>query len=882
MLFEIKKILRTKTFILIILMSLLVSFISIKKEENSNILEQHTLYSQKYLSYHAELTMGINKKINSIEYAKIIAKQGYIKKEQEKLFFSEDEMIYKNKAEKYYKSLVNLNNLYQKSQTTTNYSKKIREFTNSFRYFYNNYGGFTALDKVRNNLSYKDDLIFPVFDNEKSKDIDEIIFLENLADYYEKHNIDYISPLKSKATTNIVRKSIPIIFSPISIIIFIIIIMKSLFDEFYRNTKTFKKLVDVKSINEILNKLISANILFALYSLISFTFVIIFSFIISREFGSFLSPLISLTQSNGKLILRFTNLSTYLAKSSIITFIIFSFVFSLIMLISSIIKKETLINMITSITTLILLIFTFRKTPYAFYNPLSYLLFPQSIISKINPSSFISSYDKVLNLNTSFLLVYIFITIIFIFSTSYFYNKERKLNFKFNLEIPSFIPNKLASFEWKKQESNIKTISIFFSLLVLFIFVLVLLIETDKVTNNHILNNFERTYNLRANIPNQPSIKNSEIQNIRQKYQFADYKKLQELFEKYPSYKNQDIYQAYIFDKSYKTGKSSSFYEWVLQDINKEYNKESTFKFKYLEGQPKISDNYTNGRRSELSYQMSIALINEMKDKKIKPILNAGYIDSVYDINKSNYKSKVKQELSITSGLYFLYRGINFYHLALIFILAIPAYYRGGFEEEYIRGNAHLLFTSPRNRFKFFLDKLIIAIIRTIIIITALFIAIIFIANIFSGSINLDFPVIKYLNKVENIYEVKDFSYAFSVITIKKYLIESFFVIVSLAIYTITIITSATYIFKKFSIAAIIMSVIIALSYIFKKILYKSFLILLSPYSFFDIGSIIEGRTIALTGSKFFTTKYAVFSSLLMSVLIIIFVYIISNKRKET
>lgn len=281
--------------------------------------------------------------------------------------------------------------------------------------------------------------------------------------------------------------------------------------------------------------------------------------------------------------------------------------------------------------------------------------------------------------------------------------------------------------------------------------------------------------------------------------------------------------------------------------------------------------NLVAGQISEFSNQASNVFRKELIDRKIKPM------NLIYDRTLTFYE-KTKDGKIIdtainaqipkdTSSFILLFRVIYKYKLPIILILISVFIYAGAYKYEFINGNSYdLVKTQPLDLRKVYDKKFVASLIfcfRFLLISVGM---ILLLGLIKDPRNTLNFPILKYLGKVDNPNLAIDYSKNFTYISLGRYFIElsilSFCLLVFLVSLTQVLSLIGKDTFKTY------LSLVIFLFIMFLGLYFGRSYSTFNPITYFLPEKIVDGSFYVRYGLKHFTTLFASIYLIILSVLI--------------
>lgn len=295
----------------------------------------------------------------------------------------------------------------------------------------------------------------------------------------------------------------------------------------------------------------------------------------------------------------------------------------------------------------------------------------------------------------------------------------------------------------------------------------------------------------------------------------------------------------------------------------------------------KISErNLVAGQISEFSNQASDAFRKELVDRKIKPM------NLIYDRTLTYYdKTKDERVLDVainaqiprdTSSFILLFRLIYQYKLALILILTSVFIYAGGYKYEFINESSYdLVKTQPLDMRKVYDKKFLASLIFCLKFLLLILGAILFLGLIKDPRNTLNFPILKYLGRVDDPNLAIDYSRNFSYISLGRYLFDLSLLSFSLLVFLLSLSQVLSLItkdmFKTYLSLTIVLFVMFVCLYFGKS--YSAF----NPIIYFLPEKIVDESLYVSYGLKHFET----FSGSIYLITLSIFLYLLGRKLSK-
>lgn len=677
--------------------------------------------------------------------------------------------------------------------------------------------------------------------------------LDFLIDYYknlENRNINPESFIKNiKASSqNIFYSNMKTYFGIIPVLLISLFVGASLSRE-YDNDQVFLKLTSTKKrIKILLDKLGLGLFLSFLY----FAIVLTTSILIGKIRGDlpwiFSLPIGSFGENQDQVIfLGFLLKSLSLFMARVFFFSSFSLLFVLI------IKNTNIFLQTMVFLSGILAAFTnFSEKIQSIYNPFYFSYYDFLLGSKKLANNSMGSVDfSYQSPSFNFLVVSSFIGIglVFLLIGRTFIKEDKKI---FVQRIEKRTRKEIKgpfSFEMLKIKSFNKNTGLRFTLIA--IFLLVFSINLRSKMSSHDFYAYKNTF--------------TKISIVRD---MAEFEKDNSLREKSQTYLDKlnllDKYREdFDSENFYKIlSESSLFAKSLGDDINPALADEH---FKVSKG------NLLAGQISEFSIQASDTFRRELIKRNLKP-MNLLYDRSLtfYDKTKDGkiLDTAINAQIpSDTSSFILLFRLIYQYKLSIILILISVFIYAGAYKYEFINENSYdLLKTQPVDKRKVYDKKFVASLIFCFKFLLIILGAILFLGLIKDPRNTLNFPILKYIGRVENPNLAIDYSKNFTYISLGRYLLELSLLSFSLLVFLLSLTQLLSLLCKDMFKTYLSLVFVLLLMFVFLYI-GKSYSFL-NPISYFLPEKIVDSSLYVKYGLRHFDTLFGSIYLIILSVLI--------------
>ena len=680
--------------------------------------------------------------------------------------------------------------------------------------------------------------------------------LDFLIDYYkilENRNINpesFIKKIKD-SSQNIFYSNMKNYFGIVPVLLISLFVGASLSRE-YDNDQVFLKLTSTKKrIKILLDKLGLGLCLSFLYFVLVFLTSIIIGKIRGEYNWIFSLPIASFWENQDQVIFL-----GFLAKSFVL-FLARIFFFSGFFLAFALFIKNINIFLQTMVfLSGILAAFTnYSEKIQTIYNPFYFSYYDFLLVSKKLANDSMGSVDfsyQSPSFSLLALLFFIGIGVIFLL-VAYGFIKEDKKIFVQRIEKRTIKEIKgLFSFEKLKIKSFNKNVGLNFTLIA--IFLLVFSINLRSKMSSHDFYAYKNTF--------------TKIAMVRD---MAEFEKDNNLGEKSQTYLDKlnllDKYREDVDSENfYKIlSESSLFAKSLGDDINPALADEH---FKVSER------NLVAGQISEFSIQASDTFRRELIKRKIKP-MNLLYDRTLtfYDKTKDGeiLDTAINAEIpKDTSSFILLFRLIYKYKVSIILLLVSVFIYAGAYKYEFINENSYdLLKTQPIDKRKVYDKKFVASLVFCFKFLLIILGAIFLLGLIKDPRNTLNFPILKYIGRVENPNLAIDYSKNFTYISLGKYLLELSILSFSLLVFLVSLTQFFSLICKD--IFKTYLSLVFVLLLMFVGLNIGKSYSFLNPISYFLPEKIVDGSFYISYGFKHFDTFAA--SIYLISLSIVIYLF---------
>lgn len=598
--------------------------------------------------------------------------------------------------------------------------------------------------------------------------------LDFLIDYYkilENRNINPESFIKNikDSSQNIFYSNMKTYFGIIPVLIISLFVGASLSRE-YDNDQVFLKLTSTKKrIKILLDKLsLGLSLSFLYFVLVFFTSIIIGK--IRGDYDWIFSlPIASFGENQDQvLFLGFLLKSLSLFMARVFFFTGFS------LLVALIIKNTNIFLQMMAFLNGILAAFTnFSEKMQTISNPFyfSYYDFLLGSIKIANNSmgGVDFSYQSP-SFSPFIILLLIILGLIFITIGFLFLKIDRKLGGlgienKFNRKI-----NGLLSFEKLKIRSFNKNTGLRFALIAIVLLVFSINLRSKMTSKDFYA--YKNTFTKIAIVRDTAEFEKDN--NLGEKAQV--YLDKLNLLDKYrENYDSENFYKI--------LSKASLFAKGLGDDINPALADEHL----------KVSErNLLAGQISEFSNQACDTFRRELIKRNLKP-MNLHYDRTItfYDKMKDDkvLDSAINAQIpKDTSSFILLFRLIYKYKISIILLLVSVFIYAGAYKYEFINENSYdLVKTQPIDKRKVYDKKFVASLIFCFKFLLIILGAILLLGLIKDPRNTLDFPILKYIGKVNNPNLAIDYSNNFTYISLGKYLLELSILSFSLLVFLVSL-----------------------------------------------------------------------------------------------
>lgn len=289
----------------------------------------------------------------------------------------------------------------------------------------------------------------------------------------------------------------------------------------------------------------------------------------------------------------------------------------------------------------------------------------------------------------------------------------------------------------------------------------------------------------------------------------------------------------------------------------------------------KVSNrNLLAGQISEFSIQVSDTFRRELVKRNLKP-MNLLYDRTLTFYDKTKYEKILDTAINAqipkdTSSFILLFRLIYQYKISIILILISVFIYAGAYKYEFINENSYdLLKTQPIDKRKVYDKKFVASLILCLKFLLIILGAIFLLGLIKDPRNTLNFPILKYIGRVENPNLAIDYSKNFTYISLGKYLLELSILSFTLLVFLVSLAQILSFICKD--IFKTYLSLVFILLIIFVGLYIGKSYSFLNPISYFLPEKIVDGSLYISYGSKHFNTISASIYLISLSILIYLF-----------
>lgn len=666
--------------------------------------------------------------------------------------------------------------------------------------------------------------------------------LDFLIDYYkilENRNINPESFIKNikDSNQNIFYSNMKTYFGIIPVLLISLFVGASLSKE-YDNDQVFLKLTSTKKrIKILLDKLGLGLFLSILYFVLVFLTSIIIGKIRGEYDWIFSLPIASFGENQDQvLFLGFLLKSLSLFMARVFFFNGFS------LLVALIIKNTNIFLQTMVFLSGILAAFTnFSEKIQTIYNPFYFSYYDFLLGSQKLANNSMGGVDfsyQSPSFSPFIILILIILGLIFITIGFLFLKIDRKLGGlgienKSNSKI-----NGLLSFEKLKIKSFNKNVGLNFTLIAIFLLVF--------------------SINLRSKMSSKDfyAYKNAftKISIVRDT---AEFEKDNNLGAKSQTY----LDKLDLLDKYREDFDSENFYKIISKASLFSKSLGDDFNPALADEHFKVSErNLVAGQISEFSIQASDTFRRELIKSNLKP-MNLLYDRTLtfYDKTKDGEILDTAINAQIpkdTSSFILLFRLIYKYKISIILLLVSVFIYAGAYKYEFINENSYdLVKTQPIDKRKVYDKKFLASLICCFKFLLIILGAILLLGLIKDPRNTLDFPILKYIGRVENPNLAIDYSKNFTYISLGRYLLELSILSFSLLVFLVSLTQLLSLIckdmFKTYLSLVFVLLLMFVFLYIGKS--YTSF----NPITYFLPEMIVDGSLYIRYDLRHFDTYFA-------------------------
>lgn len=666
--------------------------------------------------------------------------------------------------------------------------------------------------------------------------------LNFLIDYYkilENRNINpetFIKNIKA-SSQNIFYSNMKTYFGIIPVLLISLFVGASLSKE-YDNDQVFLKLTSTKKrIKILLDKLGLGLFLSILYFVLVFLTSIIIGKIRGEYDWIFSLPIASFGENSDQvLFLGFLLKSLSLFMARVFFFTGFS------LLVALIIKNTNIFLQTMVFLSGIFAAFTnFSEKIQTIYNPFYFSYYDFLLGSKKLANNSMGGVDfsyQSPSFSPFIILILIILGLIFITIGLLFLKTDRKLGGvrienKFNRKI-----NGLLSFEKLKIKSFNKNTGLSFTLIA--IFLLVFSINLRSKMSSHDFYAYKNTF--------------TKISIVRDT---AEFEKDNNLGEKSQTY----LDKLNLLDKYREDLDSENFYKIISMASLFSKSLGDDFNPALADEHFKVSErNLVAGQISEFSIQASDTFRRELIKRNLKP-MNLLYDRTLtfYDKTKDGEILDTAINAQIpkdTSSFILLFRLIYKYKISIILLLVSVFIYAGAYKYEFINENSYdLVKTQPLDLRKVYDKKFMASLVFCFKFLLIILGAILLLGLIKDPRNTLDFPILKYIGRVEKPNLAIDYSKNFTYISLGRYLLELSILSFSLLVFLVSLTQLLSLIckdmFKTYLSLVFVLLLMFVFLYIGKS--YTSF----NPITYFLPEMIVDGSLYIRYDLRHFDTYFA-------------------------
>ena len=666
--------------------------------------------------------------------------------------------------------------------------------------------------------------------------------LDFLIDYYKilgNRNINpetFIKNIKD-SSQNIFYSNMKTYFGIVPVLLISLFVGASLSRE-YDNDQVFLKLTSTKKrIKILLDKLGLGLFLSILYFVLVFLTSIIIGKIRGEYDWIFSLPIASFGENSDQvLFLGFLLKSLSLFMARVFFFTGFS------LLVALIIKNTNIfLQTMVFLSGIFAALTNFSEKIQTIYNPFYFSYYDFLLGSKKLANNSMDGVDfsyQSPSFSPFIILILIILGLIFITIGLLFLKIDRKLGGvrienKFNRKI-----NGLLSFEKLKIKSFNKNTGLSFTLIA--IFLLVFSINLRSKMSSHDFYAYKNTF--------------TKISIVRD---MVEFEKDNNLGEKSQTY----LDKLNLLDKYREDVDSENFYKIISKASLFSKSLGDDFNPALADEHFKVSErNLVAGQISEFSIQASDTFRRELIKRKIKP-MNLLYDRTLtfYDKTKDGEILDTAINAQIprdTSSFILLFRLIYKYKISIILLLVSVFIYAGAYKYEFINENSYdLVKTQPLDLRKVYDKKFLASLVCCFKFLLIILGAILLLGLIKDPRNTLDFPILKYIGRVDNPNLAIDYSKNFTYISLGKYLLELSILSFSLLVFLVSLTQLLSLIYKDMF--KTYLSLVFVLLLMFVGLFIGKSYSFLNPISYFLPEKIVDASLYVRYGLRHFDTYFA-------------------------
>lgn len=742
--FEIKKLYRQKALVIVILLSLVLSFFNIR----SILSDKHFRKFQYIVNDPRTFTYRIIEE--EIRQRKI---KGHIEDEIEKLI--EDKENLEQKQER-------LRILYNE------WREGKKDHSEEYIDYYYDY-----LLNLKNVLERYDISLT----KEEERDLEWSLLS---AKYHIHKNIVYEEPRASQSARIFLEHGTGVLFGIVPLIIILVLTLESLPKEYETGTIVTHYTQAGKRNGIIFSKQLAALSLVIVYIFSTWFFTIIYTKLLGYKIGSLHAPLRIYGSQH------YITVIDYLVISSLGFLAISFFFISLGIFLASATKNSNQVKIILllflvigKVTTSNMDIMQNIKNPFFLFNYRKILLGEVRILPVSDTQMILEQVNGVGFLPYGYILFYgIIATLLTLITKDYVKTKKKS---EIQNSCLSKLDNNLFLEIRKILEGNPLKVSLFLSFILVGVFFLQIVIKDKEAINNffgtggplHAMQSVlefekEEIMNLKELLANR-SINQAEKEDLSERLDMYT----RGLVDTKEEIKRQkDIYDAYL------GGNSKSYYSLLDWDVD----------FAFLKGEGMGAGfgtftEFEEGAPSNFSYIVTKERLKEFKKRDIPPFIGVTMAITSYDkfVDRFSAKWYIDNESPKNhSGLFTIYRLLKYYELDFILLGLILLFFLNGYTLEKELGNhLSLLYTQPCDRIKYYYNKIASGILLGILFTFTIYFLLLIMGGVVGGLGQWRFPILEYTRIVADPMALgENFKESFRFMNLGNYIIRTIVVMI--------------------------------------------------------------------------------------------------------